>query len=86
MTDSHTTSSRIDADRAPAEPSPSTGWRETAALMHVTAGTSPAECDVAGCDRAGEAVRVVADDDTDTVEREENRCPTHAKTFLEVSS
>ena len=54
--------------------------------MHVTAGTSPAECDVAGCDRAGEAVRVVADDDTDTVEREENRCPTHAKTFLEVSS
>lgn len=38
MTDAYnTTDSRIDTEATP-EPSPSTGWRETAALMHAVAG------------------------------------------------
>ncbi|MWV41192.1 hypothetical protein [Natrialba sp. INN-245] len=36
MTDAHTTTdSWIDAERPSPEASPSAGWRETAALMHV---------------------------------------------------
>jgi hypothetical protein len=84
MTDTQDTNSRIDADRPTPEASPSAGWRETAALMHVTAGLE--ECDVLGCDREGEPLEVVdAGDDTDTV-RESVRCSAHAKDFLEVSS
>ncbi|AEN07945.1 hypothetical protein Halar_0010 (plasmid) [halophilic archaeon DL31] len=64
------------------EPSPSAGWRETAALMHVAAGLE--ECDVLECGRDAEPVRVV-DDAADTV-REGVRCSDHAKDFLEVSS
>ena len=44
MTDVHnTTDSRIDAEPTTPEPSPSAGWRETAALMHADAGLD--ECD-----------------------------------------
>ena len=84
MTDAHdTANSRIDADRPSPEASPSAGWRETAALMHVAAGLE--ECDVLGCDRDGDPVRVV-DGDTDAVRREGVRCADHAKDFLEVTS
>jgi hypothetical protein len=84
MTDTQDTNSRIDTDRPTPEPSPSAGWRETAALMHVTAGRE--ECDVLGCDREGEPLEVVdGDTDTDAV-REGVRCSDHAKGFLEVSS
>jgi hypothetical protein len=90
MTDTQdTANSRIDADRPSPEASPSAGWRETAALMHVAAGLE--ECDVLGCDRDGEPVRVIDGDadpgaDTDAVLREGVRCSDHAKDFLEVSS
>lgn len=85
MTDTQDTNSRIDADRPTPEPSPSAGWRETATLMHVTAGLE--ECDVLRCDRDGEPIRVVDDTaaDTDAI-REGVRCSDHAKDFLEVSS
>ena len=85
MTDTQDTANRrIDDDRPTPEASPSAGWRETAALMRVTAGLE--ECDVLGCDRDAEPVRVVDDDtDTDAV-REGVRCSDHAKGFLEVSS
>lgn len=67
------------------EASPSAGWRETAALMHVTAGLG--ECDVLGCDRDAKPVRVVDDDaETGDVLREGVRCSDHLKDFLEVSS
>ena len=83
MTDAkNTTNSRIDADQPTPEASPSAGWRETAAPMHVTAGLE--ECDVLGCDREGDPLEVV-DDDTDAV-REGVRCSEHAKGFLEVTS
>ena len=85
MTDTQDTNSGIDADRPSPEPSPSAGGRETAALMHVTAGLE--ECDVLGCDRDGEPVRVVdGDADTGAVLREGVRCSDHAKDLLEVSS
>jgi len=87
MTDAqNTTNSRIDADRPSPEASPSAGWRETAALMHVAAGLE--ECDVLGCDRDGEPVQVVNDaaPNTDAALREGVRCSDHAKDFLEVSS
>lgn len=89
MTDTQDTNSRIDADRPTSEASLSAGWRETAALMHVTAGRE--ECDVLGCDRKGEPIRVIDGDadpgaDTDAVLRECVRCSDHAKDFLEVSS
>ena len=86
MTDAHnTTESRIDPEPTAAEPSPSAGWRETAALMHVTAGLE--ECDVPECDREGEALQVVdGAEDADTVVREGVRCSAHAKDFLEVTS
>ena len=46
----------------------------------------PEECDILGCDRDAEPVRVIDDAaDTDTV-REGVRCSDHAKDFLEVSS
>ena len=85
MTDTkNTTNSRIDDDRPTPEASPSAGWRATAALMHVTAGLE--ECDILGCDRDAEPVRVIDDAaDTDTV-REGVRCSDHANDFLEVSS
>ena len=85
MTDAkNTTNSRI-ADQPTPEASPSAGWRETAALMHVTAGLE--ECDVLGCDRDAEPVRVIDDAaDTDAVLLEGVRCSDHAKDFLEVSS
>jgi hypothetical protein len=82
MTDTQDTNSRIDGDRPTPEPSPSAGWRETAALMNVTPGLK--ECDVLGCDRDGDPVRVL-NGDTDTV-REGVRCSGHAKGFLEVTS
>ena len=85
MTDTQDTNSRIDADRPSPEASPSAGWRETAELMHVTAGLE--ECDVLGCDREGEPLEVVdAGDDTDDVLREGVRCSDHAKDLLEVTS
>jgi len=85
MTDTQDTNSRIDAERPTPEASPSAGWRETAALMHVTAGRE--ECDVLGCDREGEPLEVVdGDTDADDVRREGVRCSDHAKHFLEVSS
>jgi len=87
MTDTQDTNSRIDADRPTPEASPSAGWRETAALMHVAAGLE--ECDVLGCDRDGAPVRVVDADpgaDTDDARSEGVRCSDHAKDFLEVSS
>jgi hypothetical protein len=77
MTDTQDTTSRIDADRPTPEASPSAGWREIAAVMHVTAGLEE-------CGRDAEPVRVV-DDAADTV-REGVRCSDHAKDFLEVSS
>lgn len=88
MTDVHnTTDSRIDAEPTTPEPSPSAGWRETAALMHAGAGAGLEECDVPRCDRNGEPVRVADDtEDTDDALREGVRCSTHAKDFLEVSS
>jgi len=53
--------------------------------MHVTAGLE--ECDILGCDRDAEPVRVIdAAADTDAVLREGVRCSDHAKHFLEVSS
>ena len=85
MTDTQDTNSRIDADRPSPEASPSAGWRETAELMHVTAGLE--ECDVLGCDREGEPLEVVdGDPDTGDVLREGVRCSDHAKHFLEVTS
>jgi len=82
-TDAPTTDQPSDSDFL--EASPSAGWRETAALMHVTAGLE--ECDVLGCDRDAEAVRVVdGDADTGDVLREGVRCPNYVKDFLEVSS
>jgi hypothetical protein len=102
MTDTQdTTNSRIDVDRPAPEASPSAGWRETAELMHVTAGRE--ECDVVGCHREGEQFDVFVDDpgtvntdaegdtvddaaDTDDLLREGVRCSDHAKDFLEVSS
>jgi hypothetical protein len=85
MTDArNTTDSRIDAEPTTPEASPSAGWRETAALMHVAPGLE--ECDVPECDRDGEPVRVVDEPDTDAVLREGVRCSEHAKEFLEVSS
>ena len=85
MTDTQDTNRRIDADRPSPEASPSAGWRETAELMHVTAGLE--ECDVLGCDREGEPLEVVdAGDDTDDVLREGVRCSDHAKDLLEVTS
>jgi len=83
MTDAHnTTESRIDTEPTAPEPSPSAGWQETAALMHVAPGLE--ECGVPECDRDGEPVRVV--DDTEAVVREGVRCSAHAKDFLEVTS
>ena len=86
MTDTQDTANRrIDDDRPTPEASPSAGWRETAELMHVTAGLE--ECDVLGCDREGEPLEVVAaGDDTDDVLREGVRCSDHANDFLEVTS
>ena len=85
MTDTQDTNRRIDAERPTPEASPSAGWRETAELMHVTAGLE--ECDVLGCDREGEPLEVVdAGADTDAVLREGVRCADHSKDFLEVSS
>jgi hypothetical protein len=85
MTDTQDTNSRIDADRPSPEASPSAGWRETAELMHVTAGLE--ECDVLGCNRDADPVRVVdGDADTGDVLREGVRCSDHAKDLLEVSS
>ena len=84
MTDTQDTNSRIDADRPSPEASPSAGWRETAELMHVTAGLE--ECNVLGCERDAEPVRVIDDAaNTDTV-REGVRCSDHAKHLLEVTS
>lgn len=65
----------------PYEHSPSTGWRETAEIMHAIAGLG--RCDVLGCDRDADPVRVM---DTDDALRESVRCSIHAKDFLEVSS
>jgi hypothetical protein len=85
MTDTQDTNRRIDADRPTPEASPSAGWRETAELMHVTAGLE--ECDTPECDRDADPVRVVdGDADTGDVLREGARCSDHAKEFLEVSS
>lgn len=86
MTDTQdTANSRIDDDQPTPEPSPSAGWRATAALMHVAAGLG--KCDVPGCDRDGEPVRV-SDDTAATTDavREGVRCSDHKKDFLEVSS
>lgn len=81
MTDTQDTNRRI-ADRPTPEPSPSAGWRATAAIMHVTAGLE--KCVVLGCDRDRESPEVV--DETGDVRREDVRCSDHAKDFLEVSS
>ncbi len=51
-----TANSRIDAEQTTPEASPSAGWRETAALMHVTAGLE--ECDVLGCHRENDPVLI----------------------------
>ena len=84
MTDAlNTSNSRTDADQPTLEPSPSAGWRETAALMHVTAGLQ--ECDVLGCGREGEPLEVV-DGDTDDVRREGVRCSDDKMDFMEVST
>jgi len=46
MTDAlNTTNSRTDTDQPTPESSPSAGWRETAALMHVTAGLEEVDGD-----------------------------------------
>ena len=89
MTSTQDTNSRIDADRPTPEASPSAGWRETAALVYVTAGRE--ECGVLGCDREGDPLEVIGGDtdantDTDDARREGVRCWDHAKDFLEVSS
>jgi hypothetical protein len=89
LTGTHDTDRRFDADRPTPEASPSTGWRATAALMHVTAGCG--ECNALGCDREGDPLEVIGGDtdantDTDDARREGVRCWDHAKDFLEVSS
>ncbi|WP_227376254.1 hypothetical protein [Haladaptatus halobius] len=47
---------RTDTDRIPLESSPSTGWRETAAIMHTTVGHT--EWPTPECDRFDAPVRV----------------------------
>jgi len=80
MTDTqHTANSRIAHDRPTPEHSPSTGWRETAALMHVAAGRgkydAPTQSDprdsVLGVtmnttDTTDQGHRSTTDDDADT--------------------
>jgi|APHM01.1.fsa_nt_gi hypothetical protein len=85
MTDTQDTNSRIDADRPSPEASPSAGWRATAELMHVIIGLE--ECDVLGCDREGDPLKLVdVGADTDAVLREGVRGSDHSKGFLEVTS
>lgn len=86
MTDTQdTANSRIDADRSSPEASPSAGWRETAANMHVSAGRET--CAVREYDREAEPVRVVSfrAGRTDIL-RQNLRCPIHSKDFLKVIS
>ena len=84
MTDAlYTAISRTDSRQPTPESSPSAGWRETAALMHVTAGLE--ECDVPRCDHEGERLEEV-DGDTDDVRREDVRCIDHEKDIMEVST
>ena len=75
------TERRIDDDHR--EPSPSTGYKETAILLDAADGQShTAECDAADCDRPGEDVLII----DDGYVRESVRCAKHKKDFLEVSS
>lgn len=84
MTDAQNISySRTDGDQPTPEPSPSAGWRETAALMHVTPGLE--ECYVHGCDREGEPLEVV-DGDTEDIRREDVRSSDHGKRIMEAST
>ena len=84
MTDAQNISnSRTDADQPTPEPSPSAGWRETAALMHVTPGLE--ECDIHGCDPEDEPLEVV-DGGTEDVPREDGRSSDHKKGIMEVST
>lgn len=81
MTTYHPNGGHIDDDHR--EPSPSTGWRETAAIMH--AGTGAEKCDRPECDQTGEPVQMIAPGpDTVDVLREEVQCSRHAEAFLEV--
>lgn len=80
MTDTQdTANSRIDTDRPTPEPSPSAGWRETAALMHAPAGLK--ECDAPDCDRVGHPVTIMGADRAPSV-----RCRVHSRDYFEVSS
>lgn len=82
MTDAQNiTNSRTDGDQPIPEPSPSAGWRKTAALMHVTPGLE--ECDVHGCDPEDEPLEVV-DGDTEDARREDGWSPDHEKGIMEV--
>lgn len=80
MSKSDADGGRIDDDHR--ESSPSTGWKETAWINHVTPGRG--DCDALECDRDADPVRVV--DSTGAIVREGERCSGHAKHFLEVST
>lgn len=81
MYDTTRTDGRI-ADDYPRESSPSTGYKETAAVMDAVDGSDhTSTCET--CDREGEPIVIR---DGEDVRRVGVRCSVHAKGFLEVSA
>lgn len=83
MTDAQdATSSRIDTEPTVLEPSPSTGWRETAALLDAPNAHAVEPVDAYGCT----ALDCTADQDLRRVTRDDGTrrvlCPRHARDFL----
>jgi hypothetical protein len=69
-------------DDYPREPSPSTGYKETADLMDAVDGMAHTPtCET--CDREGEPIVI---QDGEDVREVSVRCSVHAKDFLEVSA
>ena len=69
-------------DDYPREPSPSTGYKETADVMDAVAGADHTPtCET--CDREGEPIVI---QDGEDVREVSVRCSVHAKDFLEVSA
>jgi len=78
----NTTSSRIGTEPTIPEPSPSTGCRETAALLDAPNAHAVEPVDAHGCT----ALDCTADQDLRRVDRDDGTrrvlCPTHARDFL----
>lgn len=81
MYETDATDGRIDDDYR--EPSPSTGPEETAIILDAVEGQShTVDCSAPDCDRDGEELAVITDEDV----KRGVRCRIHAKDFLGVSS